>query len=240
MEHLVHLYQETHFLADAVADYLGEGLRAGDAAIIIATPCHRAAFLERLDAADAIHEGRLKLLDAQQTLERLMTDGMPQWRPFREIVGALVGELCARYPRVRAYGEMMDVLWQLGRRDAALRLESYWSELGKLHPFSLFCAFRMDPLDSRAYGGPLESVCNAHSHFMLARHPERFDEAVRAAALKVLDQTLAQMLLALAANHRPATHMPVGQATLFWLHRNMPRTAEKILSELRAAPSPAG
>jgi hypothetical protein len=29
MQHLVHLYQETRFLAEAVAEYLGESLRAG-------------------------------------------------------------------------------------------------------------------------------------------------------------------------------------------------------------------
>jgi hypothetical protein len=98
----------------------------------------------------------------------------------------------------------------------------------------------MDPLDSQAYGGPLESVCDAHSHLMPARDPERFDAAVRAATLKVLDQPFAQMLLALAATHYQRTRMPVGQATLFWLHHNMPRTADEIFSELRAAPSRAG
>jgi hypothetical protein len=240
MEHFVHLYQETRFLADAVADYLGESLSAGGAAIVIATPTHRAAFLARLPAEPALREGRLKLLDAEPTLAGLMTDGMPQWQLFQETVGATVAELCACYPAVRAYGEMVDLLWQKGQRDASLRLEGYWNELGRVHAFSLFCAYRMDPLDSQAYGGPLESVCDAHSHLMPARDPERFDAAVRAATLKVLDQPFAQMLLALAATHYQRTRMPVGQATLFWLHHNMPRTADEIFSELRAAPSRAG
>jgi hypothetical protein len=240
VEHFVHLYQETRFLAAAVGDYLGEGLRAGEAAIVIATPPHRAAFLESLDATDAIGEGRVELLDAEATLGRMMSEGMPQWGRFREMVGERVGELCARYRGVRAYGEMVDLLWQQGRRGAALRLESYWSELGKLHAFSLFCAYRMDPFDSQLYGGPLESVCDAHSRLMPARDPQRFDDAVRAAALKVLDRPFAEILLALAATHRPGTHMPVGQATLFWLSHNMPRAAEKIFRELRGAPFPAG
>jgi MEDS: MEthanogen/methylotroph, DcmR Sensory domain len=126
-----------------------------------------------------------------------MADGVPQWQAFHDIVGALLGGLCARYPGVRAYGEMVDLLWQQGRRDAALRLEGYWNELGKEHALSLFCAYRMDALDSDAYVGPLDSVCNAHSHFLPARHQDRFDEAVHAATFKVLDQRLAQMLLAL-------------------------------------------
>jgi hypothetical protein len=239
MEHFVHLYQETRFLADAVADYLGESLSAGGAAIVIATPTHRAAFLERLHAEPALRDDRLKLLDAEQTLAGLITDGMPHWQPFQETLGAMVAELCARHPAVRAYGEMVDLLWQKGRRDAALRLESYWNELGKVHAFSLFCAYRIDPFDRQAYGGPLESVCNAHSHLTPARDPERFDQAVQAATLKVLEQPLAQILLALAARHRAGTHMPAGQATLFWLQQNMPRAAEKIFRELRAGPVPA-
>jgi hypothetical protein len=238
LEHYVHLYQETRFLAESVADFLGDSLRAGDAAIVVARPAHRAAFLERLDAEGAVREGRLKLLDAEETLERMMADGMPQWQPFRDILGAEVADLCARYPGVRAYGEMVDLLWQRGRRDAALRLEGYWTELGKDYAFSLFCAYRMDPFDSQCYGGPLESVCDKHSHLIPARDAQRFDEAVRAAALKVLDQPFAQTLLALAASHRPGTRMPVGQAALFWLQRNMPHAAEKIFRELRAAPWP--
>ena len=27
--------------------------------------------------------------------------------------------------------------------------------------------------------------------------------------------------------------MPLGQATLFWLKRNMPRTADKVLSQVK-------
>jgi len=56
---------------------------------------------------------------------------------------------------------------------------------------------------------------------------------------RILDHPLAQILLSLAANHQAPTRMPAGQATLFWLKQNMPRTAEKILSELRAEASPA-
>lgn len=233
-DHFVQLYQEIDPLAGAVAAYVAEGLRRGEAAVIIATPEHRSAFLQKLDSAAALAQGRLKMLDAEETLARFMANGMPQWKPFHEAIGGLIAELRLRYPTVRAYGEMVDVLWQRGEREAAIRLEEYWNDLGRLQTFSLFCAYRMDPLDSRQYGGPLESVCKVHSHFIPARDARRLDEAVNAASHKVLDQPLAQILLSLAANHRPATKMPAGQAALFWLKQNMPRTAEKILSELRA------
>jgi hypothetical protein len=184
-------------------------------------------------------DGQLRILDAEETLARFMAGGMPQWKPFQEAIGGLIAELRLEHPTVRAYGEMVDVLWQGGSRAAAIRLEEYWNDLGKLQTFSLLCAYRMDPLDGREYGGPLESVCRVHSHLIPARDPRSFDAAVQAASRKVLDQPLAELLLSLAASHRPETKMPAGQATLFWLKQNMPRTAEKILSELRGAASRA-
>ena len=229
-DHFVQLYQEVDELADAVAEYVGSGLQRGEAAIVIATRPHRAAFLKRLASTDR----GLRILDAEETLAKFMANGMPQWKAFHEVIGGLIAELRLQYPTVRAYGEMVDVLWQRGEREAAQRLEEYWNELGRLQTFSLFCAYRMDPLDSRQYGGALECVCKTHTHLIPARDAARFDQAVKAASRKILDQPLAELLLSLAANHQTATRMPSGQAALFWLKQNMPRTAEKVLEEMRA------
>ena len=234
MDHCARLYQEAEPLAGAIAEFVGAGLRQGEAAVVIARREHRAAFLAKLDARQALDEGGLRLLDAERTLERFMENGMPQWQAFHEIIGGLIAEMRLQYPTVRAYGEMVDVLWQRGERAAAMRLEEYWNELGRLQTFSLLCGYRMDPLASEAYGGPLESVCGTHTHLIPAQDVTRFDEAVREACRKILDQPLAQILLSLAANHQSATRMPAGQVALFWLKQNMPRTAEKILAELRA------
>jgi MEDS: MEthanogen/methylotroph, DcmR Sensory domain len=233
-DHIVQLYQDAEFLTEAVVDYIGTGLQRGEAAIVIATPEHRGRFLARLEPK----EGQLKLLDAEKTLERFMASGMPEWNGFHQIVGGAIAELRLQYPAVRAYGEMVDVLWQRGQRDAAIRLEEYWNELGSLQTFSLLCAYRFDNLDSNAYGGPLESVCKVHTHLIPVRDYARLDQAVSDAARKILDGPLAQILLSLSANHRPATHMPPGQATLLWLRQNMPRTADSILDEIRRACAP--
>jgi hypothetical protein len=76
-------------------------------------------------------------------------------------------------------------------------------------------------------------VCKVHTHLIPAADYRRFNEAVVEASNEVLDRPLAQLLLALAERHRPQTAMPPGQATLLWLQRNMPRTAEKVLAEVR-------
>ena len=63
-DHFVQLYQELDPLADAVAEYVETGLRRGEAAVVIATPEHRKAFLAKIDSPD---ESRLKVLDAERT-----------------------------------------------------------------------------------------------------------------------------------------------------------------------------
>jgi hypothetical protein len=233
-EHLVRLYQDEADLAQAVAEYLAGGLGKGEAAVVIATPPHRGAILRELERAGHAPGAALVVLDAEETLARFMSGGQPQWHPFQAVIGGRIAELRARYPALRAYGEMVDVLWQHGERDAAVRLEEYWNELGKLQSFSLLCAYFMDPLDEEAYRGPLECVCKTHTHLLPARDLARFNEAVAAASRAVLDQPLAQMLDSIASSYAPPTRMPVGQAMLMWLRRNMPRTAEKVLREARA------
>ena len=238
-DHFVQLYDNIGPLAEAVAQYAQAGLRRGEAVALIATPEHRHEFLRRIDRA-GIAEEQLTVLDAEQTLARFMANGMPQWKAFHEAIGGLIAELRLRYPALRAYGEMVDVLWQRGERDAAIRLEEYWNELGRLQTFSLFCAYRLSPLDAGSYGGPLESVCRTHTHLLPSHDTRGFDQAVRTACERALDQPLAELLLSLAARHRQATEMPFGQAALFWLTQNMPRSAEKILTEVRSTISPAG
>lgn len=238
-DHFIQLYQDEGFLAEAVGEYIGTGLRRGDGVIIMATPRHEAAFSKQLErdglcAADAVRRGQLVLLDADETLSRFTPGGMPDWQTFHALIGGVIAKMRLEYPHVRAYGEMVDVLWQRGERDAAIRLEEFWNDLAKLQTFSLLCTYYMDNLDAAAYTGPLECVCKVHTHLIPTRDYNRFNEAVVEASKQVLHQPLAQILLSLSARHRPATRMPPGQATLLWLKRNMPRTADKVLAEVRA------
>jgi hypothetical protein len=73
-----------------------------------------------------------------------------------------------------------------------------------------------------------------HTHLIPARDYARFNEAVTEASRKVLDEPLSHMMISLASSRRPSTEMPLGQAVLLWLQKNMPRTAERVLSEVRA------
>jgi hypothetical protein len=64
---------------------------------------------------------------------------------------------------VRAYGEMVDILWQQGKRAAALALEEMWTDLAEVFPFDLLCAYAMAPFCDAPGTGALSAVCDAHS-----------------------------------------------------------------------------
>lgn len=171
-EHLVRFYEDPDGLAVAVADFLGNGARAGDVLIVIATKSHSDAFRARLEADGCsvgrlLETGQLTFLDARETLATFMRDGQPDPALFEAHVGGLIAKQASgSNVRLRAYGEMVDVLWADGQRTAALRLEELWNELQDRHPFTLLCAYSM----ASFYKEPsaMQSVSATHTHVIVA------------------------------------------------------------------------
>ncbi|MFP2930217.1 ATP-binding protein [Pyxidicoccus sp. 3LG] len=169
--HIVQFYEDEAFLFDALEAYLVGGLKAGESAVIIGSEPHRQAILQRLstagvDVADACDTGRLTLLDARETLSRFMVQGRPDWNRFRDVVGAVLAKsrAAANGTRVRAYGEMVDLLWQDGLPEAAVELEELWNDLAGLHAFSLLCTYALGNFGDEAHERPFRDVCRAHAH----------------------------------------------------------------------------
>ena len=151
--HAVQFYETDAFLVEAVTRFIATGLAADEPAVIIATAAHCDAFVDGLrtkgiDTSRALDQGTLVLLDADETLRSFMVQGAPDWELFASTVGGVLAAVAARSRGmpVRAYGEMVDVLWRDGQRSAALRLESMWNDLRSRagHTFSLLCAFVID------------------------------------------------------------------------------------------------
>ena len=166
--HLVRFYEDDDLLATAVGTFLSDGLSAGDVLTVIATEPHKLAFQERLqseglDIESACASGQLAFLDAHETLARFMRGGEPDRDLFEAHVGALIAEraAAANGARLRAYGEMVDVLWKRGERKAAVRLEELWNDLQTRHSFTLLCAYAMGSF----YKEPaaLHGVCGLHT-----------------------------------------------------------------------------
>src|SRR6185295_6442812 len=132
-DHLVQFCGDEATLARSVGTYLREGADAGERMIVIATADHVRLFTENLqqsgvDASALLRDGRLQMLDAAQTLSRIMVGSEPDRSRFDEIVGNLVRSTreAARPAGLRAYGEMVNLLWKGGNLRAAIKLEELW------------------------------------------------------------------------------------------------------------------
>lgn len=152
-DHLVELYgDDDRLLATHVGRYLGEGLRRLDGLVVIATPSHAEAiarYLADVDAAGALEAeraGRLCYLDAATTLTRLLKDGQPDASRFRATVGEILSQVRRRSGSgsVRAFGEMVGLLWTEGRRAEAAALEAFWNAALLENACSLYCAYPID------------------------------------------------------------------------------------------------
>jgi signal transduction histidine kinase len=170
-EHRVQFYERDEFLCEAVADFIAAGLDAREPVVVIATEPHQREFSERLtvkdiDVAGACACGQLVLLDARETLSRFTTDGALDWERFRALIGGLIEEKrkASGGGRVRAYGEMVDVLWRDGKSQAAIALEEMWNRLGRLQDFSLLCAYKMGNFLKESDAAHFDHVCRVHTH----------------------------------------------------------------------------
>jgi hypothetical protein len=169
-EHAAQIYENADELAATVAAYLAVGLAAGEPGLLIARAEHRPLFESMLagcgwDVDRALADGLLVAADAEETLARFLAATGPDPERFETVVGGLVATTAERHPgkRVRAFGEMVDVLCERGRVAAAVGLEELWTGLAGRHDFSLLCAYDRRLLD----GGALAEVCRRHSQVRL-------------------------------------------------------------------------
>lgn len=166
-EHLVQIYEHDDVFLDSLEGFVTGGLRSGDGVIVIALPGHLYALEERISACgidlDAARATDQYIdLDAEETLDRFMRNGLPDEELFETLVGELLGRAGYAGRRVRAFGEMVAVLWAQGHNGATVRLEHLWHGLCHQEGFSLFCAYPKAGFTKDA-DASIREICAAHS-----------------------------------------------------------------------------
>ncbi|MDQ6893033.1 MAG: ATP-binding protein [Acidobacteriota bacterium] len=167
--HLVRFYEKPETMAQAAGNFLAEGLRSGDAAVVIATEALRDC-LDRILAASGLNLAALRAqgcyvtLDAAQTLASFMVDSLPDRDRFSEVVGNAIAKASAssRSGGARAFGEMVAVLCGAGSPHAAIELERLWNELGRTRRFTLLCGYPMELFRGNAHCDAFAEICEAH------------------------------------------------------------------------------
>lgn len=179
--HMAQFYEDERYLFRAVADFVEPALRTGEPVLMIATEPHRRELASQLagrgfDLDQAARRGELTILDARETLARFMRHGAPDGPLFRASVGAVITALRHRHAGntpVRAYGEMVDLLWREDQPQAALALEEQWNDLASAHPLSLLCAYTVGGFLHAGNSGALAPVRPLQQGVWAARSPLR-------------------------------------------------------------------
>jgi hypothetical protein len=237
--HFVQLYgKDDRLLTTNVSRYLSEGLRRGEGLIVIATAEHRSSIArqlrEEIGYSKAVLEGRLVFLDARDTLSRLLRDGLPDKDLFRSVVGAAVSGVRDRagHAVVRAYGEMVGLLWVEGNLSAAEQLEGYWNSLLDASEISLFCAYPIDVFGEEFQMDAVDAVLCSHTHLLPL--DGALDSALSRAMNEVLGDNVEDIRTLMQANHRPSWGIiPRGESIILWLRNNLPARAQEILNLAR-------
>lgn len=168
--HFVELYDDDAGLIESVHRFVANGVDKAAAAVIIATPEHRAeldvALGSKLDVGALRAEGLYTTLDARETLETFMREGSPDRHLFERVVGGVIDSAAAHGREVRAFGEMVALLWAEGNVAGALALEDLWNDLAETRRFKLFCAYPSRAFPSKN-PAPLNAVCERHSHVLV-------------------------------------------------------------------------
>lgn len=166
-EHLVQIYEEDEVFLRTLEGFVADGLAVNEAVIVVATPEHL-AFLARtlsdrgIDLTAAVRSDQYVAVDANTALDLFMVNGWPDDELFNSFVGDLLSRATRGGRRVRAFGEMVAILWARGHCGSTVRLEHLWHALCEEQRFMLFCAypragFTRNPVES------IQEICETHS-----------------------------------------------------------------------------
>ena len=238
--HLVQLYSRETTLLDAAAEFAAAGLHAGEA-VIVMTSLARWESLQRAlqargdDVPQLVLHGRLRFSGMRQSI--VSEEHADSAGALNAHLGKMVRHALIRHRAVRVFNDMADFLCNRRKGGAAERLEQWLQRFVADRPLSLLCARRAESLEPDFYGEALQSACATHTHVLPDHDWQWLEEAVAHTLAGVLEPGLARQASTLATAHRRGVEMPLAYQTMLWLQQQMPRTAEKVLAQLRRGPT---
>ncbi len=172
-EHFVQYYPEESRLIANLVRFIGGGIVAHDPCIVIATQEHcqelvSQLYSRNLDIDGQIKKGNFILLDARQTLDSFMENGMPDKDLFGQNIGKILRELSAQNKPIRAFGEMVAILWEEQSEASAVMLEQYWNEISRQFNLTLYCAYPAIHSKKADHTSMLDRVSRLHTSVLFS------------------------------------------------------------------------
>jgi hypothetical protein len=238
--HIVQLYQDDDFYGEAISHFAAEGLVRGESIILVATAPHWQNISRRLhgkgfDTEALFRQGQLTLLDADATLPKFMAGNRPDGAIFKPLAKDTIARARAggKYPRVRWWGEMVNVLYVNGNPQGSNRLEQLFDEVAHEERVAIFCSFLMDKFDPAIYDEAFGHVCTTHSHVIPCDDYVRHRMVVNQAVNDILGGIKGPLLQSLVSWMGAPAAMPSSHALLVWLKELQPQHFAAVLARAR-------
>jgi hypothetical protein len=240
-DHIVQLYQDQQFLNRAVCRFAAAAITNGEGVILVPTVAHWDAFRPRLEAEGvdvkaAEQRGQLTIVDADNLLPTFMRDGMPESPVFLGLAENVVSRARGdgRYPKVRWWGEMVNILWERGEVAASMNLEDLFDQLAHEQDIAIFCSFLMDNFNGDVHARMLPRLGENHSHLIPVEDYARLERAVSDALRDTVGPDESRVLEGQLLSRYPgAFNMPRSQALLLALRQTLPVVADDVLRRSR-------
>ena len=145
-DHVVQIYDDDQKFLSLLESFVTVGFATNDCVIVIATQEHLHALEDRLRfKGHNVFELKLQdqyiPLSAKDTLGEFMINNWPDEVLFRHLINRQISRARTRNRNVRAFGELVALLWAQGNVGASVKMEHLWNKMCKDEMLSLFCAY---------------------------------------------------------------------------------------------------
>ncbi len=168
VEHIVQFYTYEDTLLRSLHKYVYSGLKQDETCLVVATQPHLEGLEDQLmrhgiDTVAARTTGRFISFNAVDMLAAITNNGMPDRSLFFNKIGNVISQAADVGQPIRAFGEMVGLLWKQDNMEGVMRLEGLWNELAKLYQFSLYCAYPEIYFDREIHQSMVDKISDCHT-----------------------------------------------------------------------------
>lgn len=169
-EHSVQFYENDGIFLNTLEGFVGSGIIAHESIIVLATKSHIEALNERLqrqgfDLNKLRDEDSYLAIEVEEVFSQILINGWLDEARFNNYVVNLLNRAGKGGRKVRAFGELVAVLWEQGHCGVTVQLENLWHKLYHKLQFNLYCAYPKIGF-TNSPGDSMDMLCKSHSQII--------------------------------------------------------------------------
>jgi hypothetical protein len=169
-DHVVQFYQTEDVLLHTLEGFVSTGLIGNECVVLIATEFHTknlegCLLTQGFDPDTLKRSGNLITVNAEEALTHFVVDDSLDGKLFESYAMELLSFAKATGKKIRIFGEAVGLLVARGNTEAAIQLETLWSEIHSQYRCSVYCAYSaasFNPGDEH----DMQCICKTHSRII--------------------------------------------------------------------------